>query len=203
MSLLGAELGWRPTHDIDGAELRAQTLRLCAVVPDDHGRRLQPGRGRPPVDPRPDLSSAANYLWMVTGSEPSPGHARAVEQYQILTIDHGFNASTFTARVITSTGADLAAAVCGAIGALSGPLHGGAPSRALDMLDDIGSADRAERGCVAPWSAATGSWGSVTACTRPTIPAQCSSGTWRARSGVHWSTSPHRSSAPRSTSWQR
>ena len=69
---------------------------------------------------------------------------RAVEQYLILTIDHGFNASTFTARVIASTGADLAAAVVGAVGALSGPLHGGAPSRALDMLDDIGSPDRAE-----------------------------------------------------------
>ncbi len=81
---------------------------------------------------------------MVTGAEPTPQAARAIEQYQILTIDHGFNASTFTARVITSTGADLAAAVCGAIGALSGPLHGGAPSRALAMLDDIGTADRAD-----------------------------------------------------------
>ena len=62
----------------------------------------------------------------------------------ILTIDHGFNASTFTARVITSTGADLGAAIVAAIGALSGPLHGGAPSRALDMLDAIGTPDRAE-----------------------------------------------------------
>ena len=70
--------------------------------------------------------------------------ARAIEQYQITTIDHGFNASTFTARVITSTGADLGAAVVGAIGALSGPLHGGAPSRALDMLDAIGTPDNAD-----------------------------------------------------------
>jgi citrate synthase len=83
---------------------------------------------------------------MLTGQEPTAEHARAVEQYQILTIDHGFNASTFTGRVITSTGADLASAVCGAIGALSGPLHGGAPSRALDMLDDIAVPERAE-----PW----------------------------------------------------
>ena len=89
---------------------------------------------------------------MLNGAEPEPAHARAVEQYLMLTIDHGFNASTFTARVITSTGADLAAAVCGAVGALSGPLHGGAPSRALDMLDAIGSPERAEawlRGAVA------------------------------------------------------
>src|SRR5207244_11496494 len=69
--------------------------------------------------------------------------ARAVEQYQITTIDHGFNASTFTARVIVSTGADIGAAVAGAIGALSGPLHGGAPSRALDLLDAIGTPENA------------------------------------------------------------
>ena len=144
VSLLGAELGWRPTHDIDGAELRAQALRLCAVVPTIMAAAYNLGAGRAVVEPRRDLPSAANYLWMVTGAEPTPQHARAVEQYQILTIDHGFNASTFTARVITSTGADLAAAVCGAVGALSGPLHGGAPSRALAMLDDIADAGRAE-----------------------------------------------------------
>ena len=136
--------GWRPTHDIDDAELRSQALRLCSVVPTIMAAAYNLGEGRTPVEPRPDLSAAANYLWMVTGSEPSPAHARAVEQYQILTIDHGFNASTFTARVITSTGADLAAAICGAVGALSGPLHGGAPSRALAMLDDIASAERAD-----------------------------------------------------------
>jgi citrate synthase len=90
------------------------------------------------------LAYAANYLWMLTGVEPTAAQARALEQYLMLTIDHGFNSSTFTARVITSTGADLAAAICGAIGALSGPLHGGAPSRALDMLDAIGTPENAE-----------------------------------------------------------
>jgi citrate synthase len=83
---------------------------------------------------------------MMQGEAPQPEYARAVEQYLISTIDHGFNASTFTARVITSTGADLGSAVVGAIGALSGPLHGGAPSRALVMLDAIGTEDKAE-----PW----------------------------------------------------
>src|SRR5207344_1812794 len=97
-----------------------------------------------PIDPNPELAYAANYLYMLSGSVPRPEHARAVEQYLISTIDHGFNASTFTARVITSTGADLAAAVTGAIGALSGPLHGGAPSRALDMLDAIGTPDKTD-----------------------------------------------------------
>jgi citrate synthase len=80
---------------------------------------------------------------MLTGEEPEPGRADAIKHYLVSTIDHGFNASTFTARVIASTGADMGACVTGAIGALSGPLHGGAPSRALDLLDEIGSPERA------------------------------------------------------------
>ena len=90
------------------------------------------------VEPDPELDWAANYLWMMNGERPTEEHAWAVEQYLISTVDHGFNASTFTARVITSTGADVGSAIVGAIGALSGPLHGGAPSRALDLLDAIG-----------------------------------------------------------------
>ena len=79
---------------------------------------------------------------MITGAEPSPEHVRAVERYLVATVDHGFNASTFTARVVASTGADLAAAVVAALGAFSGPLHGGAPDRALAALDEIGTPDR-------------------------------------------------------------
>jgi citrate synthase len=101
-------------------------------------------QGLEPIAPRADLRYAANYLYMMQGEEPPEEHAAAVEKYLISTVDHGFNASTFTARVITSTGADLGSAIVGAIGALSGPLHGGAPSRALQMLDEIGTADRAE-----------------------------------------------------------
>jgi citrate synthase len=101
--------------------------------------------GQQPVAPRDDLGHAANLLWMVTGVEPTPAAARALEQYLVLTVDHGFNASTFAARVITSTGADLASAIGGAIGALSGPLHGGAPSRALEMLDVVPDAGAAQR----------------------------------------------------------
>jgi citrate synthase len=144
VSVLGAELGWRPTHDISPEELADQAIGLCAVVPTILAAAHRLRQGDDPVEPRDDLGFAANYLFMLTGAEPSPEHARAIEQYMILTIDHGFNASTFTARVVTSTGADLAAAIVAAIGALSGPLHGGAPSRALDMLDAIGTADRAE-----------------------------------------------------------
>jgi citrate synthase len=144
VSVLGAELGWRPSHDIGHDELRSQALGLCAAVPTILAAAHRLRMGEDPVPPRRDLSYAANYLWMLSGEEAPADHVRAIEQYLILTIDHGFNASTFTARVIASTGADLAAAVTGAIGALSGPLHGGAPSRALDMLDDIGTSDRAE-----------------------------------------------------------
>jgi citrate synthase len=144
VSLLGAELGWQSTTDIDAETLRRQAIRLCAVVPTILTAAYRIRSDLEPLPPRDDLGSAANYLWMLTGDEPSAERARALEQYLILTIDHGFNSSTFTARVITSTGADLAAAVCGAIGALSGPLHGGAPSRALDMLDQIGTPERAE-----------------------------------------------------------
>ncbi|HWS44253.1 MAG TPA: citrate synthase/methylcitrate synthase [Acidimicrobiia bacterium] len=146
LSQYGAALGFRPSHDVDGATLYDNAMSTCAVVPTLICALWRLRRGLEPVEPRDDLGFAANYLYMSTGVEPSPAHARAVEQYMILTIDHGFNASTFTARVITSTGADLGAAVVGAIGALSGPLHGGAPSRALQMLDEIGTPERAE-----PW----------------------------------------------------
>lgn len=146
ISLFAAAHEFRPWVDVDAATLRRQALQVCAVVPTLIMAMYRLGRGEEPVAPHPDLPYAANYLYMLTGEVPPPDHARAIEQYLISTIDHGFNASTFTARVIASTQADLGAAIVGAIGALSGPLHGGAPSRALAMLDAIGTADRAE-----PW----------------------------------------------------
>ncbi len=101
-------------------------------------------KGMEPIAPRPDLSHAANYLFMLTGTELSPARVRALETYLNTVVDHGLNASTFTARVIISTGSDLVSAVVGAIGALKGPLHGGAPGPALDMVFEIGSEDRIE-----------------------------------------------------------
>ncbi|MFF0225056.1 citrate synthase/methylcitrate synthase [Streptomyces sp. NPDC004629] len=142
LSLLGAAQGFRPVYDIDAGRRRADAVAACAAVPTLLTALYRLGRGQEPVEPRDDLSYAANYLYMVTGEEPDERRARAVEQYLISTIDHGFNASTFTARVIASTGADVAACLVGALGALSGPLHGGAPSRALDTLDAIGTPDR-------------------------------------------------------------
>ncbi|MGW8399789.1 citrate synthase/methylcitrate synthase [Streptomyces lydicus] len=142
LSLFGASVGFRPLYDIDAGRRRADALAACAAVPTLLTALHRLGRGLQPVEPRADLGHAANYLYMLTGEEPEPAQVRAIEAYLISTIDHGFNASTFTARVITSTGADLAACLVGAVGALSGPLHGGAPSRALDMLDAIGTPDR-------------------------------------------------------------
>ncbi|MEU3827720.1 citrate synthase/methylcitrate synthase [Streptomyces sp. NPDC029080] len=146
LSLLGAARGLRPVYDIDTDRRRADTVAVCAAVPTLLTALYRLGRGLDPVEPRDDLPYAANYLYMLTGSEPDQRRARAVEQYLISTVDHGFNASTFTARVIASTGADVAACLSGAVGALSGPLHGGAPSRALDTLDAIGTPDRID-----PW----------------------------------------------------
>ncbi|MFJ9136896.1 citrate synthase/methylcitrate synthase [Streptomyces sp. NPDC102256] len=142
LSLLGASLGFRPVYDIDAERRRDDGLAAAAAVPTLLTALYRIGQGLQPVEPREDLGYAANYLYMLTGSEPDARRARAVEQYLISTIDHGFNASTFTARVIASTGADVAACLVGAVGALSGPLHGGAPSRALDTLDAIGTPDR-------------------------------------------------------------
>ncbi|MFF6784005.1 citrate synthase [Streptomyces sp. NPDC012510] len=146
LSLFGAAKGFRPVYDLDAGQRRAEALAASAAVPTLLTALYRLGQGLDPVEPRDDLPYAANYLYMVTGSEPDPLRARAIEQYLISTIDHGFNASTFTARVITSTGADVAACLVGAVGALSGPLHGGAPSRALDTLDAIGTPGRID-----PW----------------------------------------------------
>jgi len=101
-------------------------------------------RGDPPVAAREDLGHAANYLYMLTGQVPAAEQVRALETYLNTVVDHGLNASTFTCRVIASTGSDLVSAVVGAVGALKGPLHGGAPGPALDMVFEIGQADRAE-----------------------------------------------------------
>ncbi|WP_031165762.1 citrate synthase/methylcitrate synthase [Streptomyces durhamensis] len=146
LSLLGAARALRPVYDIDADRRRADTVAVCAAVPTLLTALYRLGQGLDPVEPRDDLPYAANYLYMLNGAEPEPQRARAVEQYLISTIDHGFNASTFTARVIASTGADVVACLTGAVGALSGPLHGGAPSRALDTLDAIGTPDRID-----PW----------------------------------------------------
>jgi len=128
------------TPDADLAAAKLLTARFPTVL----AAHTRIAAGKEPIAPRADLSHAANFLYMVHGKEPDPIAARAIDTYWVTVIDHGMNASTFAARVIASTRSDMVSAVTGAIGALKGPLHGGAPGPVLDMLVDIGSADRAE-----------------------------------------------------------
>jgi citrate synthase len=142
LSLVAADRDLTPLWDADPATRRADALRITALTPAILAALHRLRIGREPLEPRAGLSTAANWLYMVTGEVPDAARARAVEQYLIATIDHGFNASTFTARVVASTGADVGSAITAALGALSGPLHGGAPDRALASLDEIGTPDR-------------------------------------------------------------
>jgi len=139
LSLLGDGSWGYPPRLEDGFRLIAQSPVLFAR----HVRRAQ---GLPPVAPRPDLGQVANYLWMLRGVEPEARKVRALEAYFDLLADHGMNASTFVLRIAISTHSDLASAATGALGTLKGPLHGGAPSRVVEMLDAIGRPDRAD-----PW----------------------------------------------------
>ena len=143
ISVAATDLGLRPLIDLTPDEREAQARTVAAVMPVLVAGLHRASLGLEPVAADPDLGHAAADLQMVTGARPTDVAARALEQYLILTIDHGFNASTFTGRVVASTGASIVDVVCAAIGALAGPLHGGAPSRALDALDAIGTPDRA------------------------------------------------------------
>ncbi|QNE17730.1 citrate synthase/methylcitrate synthase [Kribbella qitaiheensis] len=142
LSLLAAARQLPPLWDADPARRKADAMLVCAVTPTILAALYRLREDLEPLEPREDLGAAAHWLYLVTGEVPDEAKARAIEHYLISTIDHGFNASTFTARVIASTGADVVSAVAGAIGAFSGPLHGGAPDRALASLDEIGTPDR-------------------------------------------------------------
>ncbi len=127
-----------PTADLEAAK------RLTARFPTLLAAHARISDGKEPLAPRTDLPHAANFLYMLHGTEPDAAAARALDTYWVTVIDHGMNASTFAGRVIASTRSDMVSAVTGSIGALKGPLHGGAPGPVLDMLLEIGSADRAE-----------------------------------------------------------
>jgi citrate synthase len=144
MAAVSAGLGLRSWLETGIPQARADLERLAAVAPAVAAFAHRVAAGLEPVAPREDLGAAAHYLWLLDGEEPSPARARALETYLVSTIDHGFNSSTFAARVVASTGADVGGAVLAGLATLAGPLHGGAPSRALDMLDAIGTPDRAE-----------------------------------------------------------
>ncbi len=120
------------------AEL-VKSKRLLAQIPTAIGYCQMAREGRDPVDPDDSLDHGANLLWCITGKKPDPLFAKAMDLSLILYAEHDFNASTFSSRVICSTEADMHSAVCGAIGALKGPLHGGANEKAMEMLKEIGA----------------------------------------------------------------
>src|SRR5262245_55151082 len=127
-----------------GGEAHEDALTAIAAFPTIVGSYWRYRSGSAAVPIRTDLRHAAHYLHQLTGDEPSAERTRALETYLNTVVDHGLNASTFAARVIVSTRSDVISAITGAVGALKGPLHGGAPGPALDMVFEIGSAARAE-----------------------------------------------------------
>ena len=127
-----------------GSQAEDEGLRVVAASPTIVAAYWRLLHGQKPIAPEPSLSHAANYLYMLFGTPASAERSRALETYLNTVIDHGLNASTFTARVIVSTRSDLISAIVGAIGALKGPLHGGAPGPALDMVFEIADFETAE-----------------------------------------------------------
>ena len=125
-------------------DVRQDALMLVAAFPTIVAAYWRLLNGQTPLEPRADLGQAANYLYMLSGKAPSEEQVRGLETYLNTVVDHGLNASTFTARVIISTQSDMISAIVGALGALKGPLHGGAPGPALDMVFEIGDAANAE-----------------------------------------------------------
>ena len=121
----------------------AKAVRLLAAVPAMVAYDQRRRRGQGPIEPRDDLDYSRNFLWMTFGEEPSDIAADVFRISMVLYAEHSFNASTFTARVVTSTLSDLHSAVVAAIGALKGPLHGGANEAVMHVFDEIGSADNA------------------------------------------------------------
>lgn len=125
------------TGEITGTPTLDQAIALTARIPLILAAFARLRQGREPLEYRPDLGHAANYLYLINGYVPSEAQEKALNAYLVMLADHGMNASTFTARVVASTQSDLASSVVAAIGALKGPLHGGAPSKVKDMLEEI------------------------------------------------------------------
>ena len=138
ISAWGAVKGtrWPPTVE--------QARAITAVAPSALAAFARLREGLDPIEPDPSLGIAAGFLYQLRGERPEEAAARSLDAYFVVGAEHGFNASTFAARVIISTHSDIASAVVGAIGALKGPWHGGAPAEVVDQLHEMGSVDQAE-----------------------------------------------------------
>jgi citrate synthase len=145
LAILGPEWGFEPLIDISDEQAREQLARASVMALSFVAQSAR-GTGRPPVPQRTvdEGTSIPERFLIRWRGEADPDHVKAIDAYWISAAEHGMNASTFTARVVASTGADIAAALSAAVGALSGPLHGGAPSRVLRMLDEVERSGDAE-----------------------------------------------------------
>jgi len=124
-------------EEFKGLPLEEQAKVLTATLPVIIARHYRNQKGMPFIQPDPSLNHTANYLWMLNGEVPTVAQVEALETYLMLTMEHGLNASTFAARVTISTESDLTSAVTSALGTMKGPLHGGAPSGVIDLLEEI------------------------------------------------------------------
>ena len=155
----------------EDANFRKAT-RLIAKMPTIVARYDRRRHGLEPIESDPSLPHAANFLRMLSGEEPGQSAAKTFDVALILHADHEMNASTFTARVIASTLSDMHSAITGAIGALKGPLHGGANEQVMKLLEAIGSRTRSMPRSAPGSTARNGSWASAIASTRPTTRAR-------------------------------
>jgi citrate synthase len=135
---------WGATQTLEWPPTPAQARALTAFSPSALAAFSRLRQGLEPVEPDGSLDLVPGFLYQLSGERPDPGTARALDAYFVVGAEHGLNASTFTARVITSTRSDIASAVTGAIGAMKGPLHGGAPSEVVEQIHKVGSPERAE-----------------------------------------------------------
>lgn len=143
-ALRTAVSAWGATQRLDWPPTVEQARALTEFSPSALAAFARLRRGLEPVEPNPELDLVSGFLYQLNGEVPDPGTARALDAYFIVGAEHGLNASTFAARVITSTRSDIASAIAGAIGAMKGPLHGGAPSEVVDQLSQVGSPEHAE-----------------------------------------------------------
>jgi citrate synthase len=139
ISALGnSKFQWPPTVE--------QAIQLTAITPSIIAYWFRKTNNQEYIEPNEGLDHVSNYLYMLTGEEPLHAHSKALSSYFILTIEHGMNASTFSSRVVASTESEMISAISAAIGSMKGPLHGGAPSEVLEMLEEIGTIENIE-----PW----------------------------------------------------
>ncbi len=135
---------WGATQVLDWPPTAIQARALTEFSPSALAAFIRLREDLEPIDPDPKLDIVSSFLYQLTGTRPDRATARALDAYFIVGAEHGLNASTFTARVITSTRSDIASAVAGAIGAMKGPLHGGAPSEVVEQIHKVGSPEHAE-----------------------------------------------------------